>query len=125
MAWVVSRDHPLANAREVTLERLAEFPHAAITGGPRELRDPQADRRALVPARCGLSEREIDRLRALAPRLKALCQEVAAGPVPPSLAHGDLHRSNIMAAGQDVRLFDPFDPALLAEARQRAQLEHA
>src|SRR3954469_5136497 len=49
MAWVVGREHPLANTRAVTLERLAEFPHAAITGGPRELRNLEADRRALVP----------------------------------------------------------------------------
>jgi DNA-binding transcriptional LysR family regulator len=49
MAWVVSRNHPLANAASVTLEALAGFPHAAITGGLKELRDQDADRRALVP----------------------------------------------------------------------------
>jgi DNA-binding transcriptional LysR family regulator len=49
MTWVVARGHPLANTGAVTLERLAEFPHAAITGGPKELRNPEADRRALVP----------------------------------------------------------------------------
>jgi DNA-binding transcriptional LysR family regulator len=49
MAWVVARDHPLANGPGVTLARLAEFPHAAITGGPKELRNQEADRRALVP----------------------------------------------------------------------------
>lgn len=49
MAWVVARDHPLAHAREVTLENLAAYPHAAITGGPKELRDQQADRRELAP----------------------------------------------------------------------------
>ncbi|MDB5442994.1 MAG: transcriptional regulator, LysR family [Phenylobacterium sp.] len=49
MAWVVARNHPLAAARAVTLEQLVEFPHAAITGGPKELRNPEADRRALVP----------------------------------------------------------------------------
>lgn len=46
MAWVVARGHPLANKREVSLEELTAFPHAAITGGLKELRDP--DSRALI-----------------------------------------------------------------------------
>jgi DNA-binding transcriptional LysR family regulator len=49
MAWVVARDNPLASLNSVTLERLAEAPHAAITGGPKELRNQEADRRALMP----------------------------------------------------------------------------
>src|SRR5665213_1513409 len=48
MAWVVSRTHPLANAPSVTLEALAGYPHAAITGGLKELRDQDADRLSLI-----------------------------------------------------------------------------
>jgi len=49
MSWVVARDHPLALGRPASLEDLARFPHAAITGGPKELRDPADERRTLAP----------------------------------------------------------------------------
>jgi hypothetical protein len=42
----------------------------------------------------GLDDGEIARLRALEPRLVALCHELAA-PVPSALVHGDLHLSNV------------------------------
>jgi DNA-binding transcriptional LysR family regulator len=49
LAWVVAIGHPLASAKEVTLEMLAATPHAKIGAGPAELRSEQADRRGLVP----------------------------------------------------------------------------
>jgi DNA-binding transcriptional LysR family regulator len=49
LAWVVAREHPLASAKQVTLEMLAATPHAKIAAGPAELRSEQADRRGLVP----------------------------------------------------------------------------
>jgi len=49
MAWVVARDHPLANGRQPTLADLAAYPHAAIGGGPRDRRTEPPDRRELAP----------------------------------------------------------------------------
>jgi DNA-binding transcriptional LysR family regulator len=48
LSWVVARDHPLASARQVTLEMLAATPHAVISAAPIELGSAQADRRGLV-----------------------------------------------------------------------------
>jgi DNA-binding transcriptional LysR family regulator len=49
MTWVVARGHPLARARDVTVEQLAAYPHAGIVGPPKDLRDEHGDRRTLVP----------------------------------------------------------------------------
>jgi DNA-binding transcriptional LysR family regulator len=49
LVWVVTREHPLAAANEVTLEMLAATPHAKIAAGPAELRSEQDERRGLVP----------------------------------------------------------------------------
>lgn len=51
----------------------------------------------------GLTEEEAARLRALAPRLAALCDELEAFGLPATLDHGDLHLWNIVTAeGQSV-----------------------
>lgn len=49
---------------------------------------------------------EIERLRALAPRLKALCAELAGYAVPHTLVHGDLHLGNVARRGHDYLFFD-------------------
>jgi Phosphotransferase enzyme family len=43
----------------------------------------------------GLDEDEVARLRSLEPRLRALCRQLADGPVPNALVHGDLHLGNV------------------------------
>jgi hypothetical protein len=54
----------------------------------------------------GLSGEEIARLRSLAPRLKDRCAEVAAGPIPATLVHGDYHPGNIVADDAGVLIYD-------------------
>jgi DNA-binding transcriptional LysR family regulator len=49
LVWVVAREHPLAAAKEVTLEMLAATPHAKIAAASMELRSEQDERRGLVP----------------------------------------------------------------------------
>lgn len=53
-----------------------------------------------------LSAEELARLRALAPRLADDCAALAAGPVPVSLHHGDLHDGNVFVDGARYRFFD-------------------
>lgn len=57
-----------------------------------------------------LTTDDIARLRALAPRLKAMCAELAAYAVPYSLTHGDLHSGNI--TGETLRFFDWTDACI-------------
>ena len=45
-----------------------------------------------------LSAEEIAQLRALVPRLKSICGELADYHIPYSLNHGDLHSGNIITA---------------------------
>jgi hypothetical protein len=53
---------------------------------------------------------EIAQLRALAPRLKAMCSELAGYRVPDSLSHGDLHSGNI--TGETLLIFDWTDACI-------------
>lgn len=64
------------------------------------------DEEALSP----LSADEIAQLRAVAPRLKAMCDELADYAVPYSLNHGDLHSGNI--TGETLRFFDWTDACI-------------
>lgn len=57
-----------------------------------------------------LSEEEAVRLCDLAPRLKAMCSELAGYRVPYSLNHGDLHNGNI--TGQTLHFFDWTDACI-------------
>jgi hypothetical protein len=57
-----------------------------------------------------LSRDEAVRLRELAPRLKAMCDQLAGYRVPYSLNHGDLHSGNI--TGETVCFFDWTDACI-------------
>lgn len=57
-----------------------------------------------------LSAEEIAQLRALAPRLKTMCDELAGFNVPYSLNHGDLHSGNI--TGETLQFFDWTDACI-------------
>lgn len=78
------------------------------------LQPPLADR---------LGDEEVAQLRRRRPELEALCRDLAAQGVPPSLEHGDLWAANIIAAEdgnvvidwEDAAIAHPFfSPALLA-----------
>ncbi len=73
------------------LERLAE------QVGPL-LEDP------LLPSL--LEQGELGPIQSLAPRLHAMCAELATFRVPPSLVHGDLHPGNIAMRGAQPLFFD-------------------
>jgi hypothetical protein len=49
---------------------------------------------------------ELVRLRALAPRFRELCTELAAFGLPDSLQHDDLHDGNVFARGERIAIFD-------------------
>jgi Ser/Thr protein kinase RdoA (MazF antagonist) len=54
----------------------------------------------------GVEPALVERLRAQAPRLRAMCAELAAAGVPPALVHGDLHAGNVAATDGDPVFFD-------------------
>jgi len=66
--------------------------------------DPLLEDTALVAAH--LDAVEVERLRALAPRLKAICAELASYAVPPTLVHGDLHLDNVARPTGSYLFFD-------------------
>ncbi len=55
---------------------------------------------------------EMARLRALGPRLKAMCAELATYAVPHTLVHGDLHLGNVARSGDGFLFFDWTDACL-------------
>jgi hypothetical protein len=54
----------------------------------------------------GLTEEEIAHFRHEAPRLKAMCAELAAMGIPDSLMHGDLHLGNVARRNGQLLFFD-------------------
>ena len=46
------------------------------------------------------------RLEAVLPTLKRALAQLAAGPVPETLVHGDLHPWNVMVTTNELRIFD-------------------
>ena len=60
----------------------------------------------LVSRPLPLEDEELAELRAFAPRLAALCEELAAGDVPPSIQHDDLHMGNVYELGGRRRVLD-------------------
>lgn len=55
---------------------------------------------------------EIERLRDLAPRLKAMCAELASYAVPHALVHGDLHLGNVARPADSYLFFDWTDACI-------------
>jgi hypothetical protein len=53
-----------------------------------------------------LKPEDVQAMRALAPRLKRRCDEVAALPLPMTLVHGDLHLGNAAQSGDGLAIFD-------------------
>jgi Phosphotransferase enzyme family len=54
----------------------------------------------------GLEPDEVARLRALAPRYRELCEELAAFGLPDSIQHDDLHDGNVFVRDGRVAIFD-------------------
>lgn len=53
-----------------------------------------------------LTAEEAAQFRAAAPRLQALCAQLAAYAIPPTLAHGDFHAGNIIRNDGKVVIYD-------------------
>lgn len=72
-----------------------------------------ADTAAMLPGRpAGLSAAEIDRLRGLAPRLRAMCSDLAGYNLPSSLEHGDFWAGQIVVNGDRSIFIDWSDSSL-------------
>ncbi len=54
----------------------------------------------------GLSDQERSSMLSAVPGFEQACRRLEAGPVPPSLDHGDLHNSNLLAQDGHFRLVD-------------------
>jgi len=54
----------------------------------------------------GLDSEEVDRLLALAPKYRELCDELAALELPASIQHDDLHQWNVFVRGERVAIYD-------------------
>ncbi|MBA3533986.1 MAG: aminoglycoside phosphotransferase family protein, partial [Ardenticatenales bacterium] len=65
-----------------------------------------------APMMALLKTEEVAQLRALAPRLKALCAEASTYRVPPSLVHGDLHLGNVAQQEGRYLIFDWTDSCI-------------
>ena len=59
-----------------------------------------------------LARDEIVRLRAFAPRLSELCDELATCGVPETILHDDLHHANVFADGNCLRVLDWGDASI-------------
>ncbi len=65
--------------------------------------DPHLEKEAVMRS---LPDEDYARLRAAAPRLKAMCDELASYGLPQTLMHGDFHAGNIAVRGEDIIFFD-------------------
>ena len=79
-----------------------------LAGMPAQMRDLIADKSAL----CGLTENEQARLRALMPTIESACDQLASGPIPQTLMHGDLHGGNIVLNEHGYVIFDWTDACI-------------
>jgi hypothetical protein len=87
---------------DLRLHRLkGHIDHLLADGGAMLLGEPQ-----------GLTWEEATQLRALGPRLKAACDQLAAYGMPDSLVHNDFHAGNIVADDTQLIIFDWADSAV-------------
>jgi len=59
-----------------------------------------------------VSEAQGEQLRALAPKLKAICAKLAGYNVPQTLVHGDMHMGNVARQGGNFFFFDWTDACI-------------
>jgi outer membrane murein-binding lipoprotein Lpp len=59
-----------------------------------------------------LTDAEIEDLKALTPKIKAMCHELSTGGIPQTLVHGDLHSQNIIVTDDRYIFFDWSDAAI-------------
>ena len=59
-----------------------------------------------------LEPEELARLRAFSPRFEQLCAELAAGGVPATVQHDDLHMGNVYELNERLRLLDWGDSSI-------------
>lgn len=59
-----------------------------------------------------VSETQGEQLRALSPKLKAICAELASYNVPQTLVHGDMHMGNVARQGERFLFFDWTDACI-------------
>jgi hypothetical protein len=79
-----------------------------LSGMPAQMRDLIADESALH----GLTEDEQTRLRTIMPAIESACDQLASGPIPQTLMHGDLHGGNIALNDQGYVIFDWTDACI-------------
>ena len=123
--WMLLRDFggkPLENATieqyEEAVARLSQIQVEAVDRVEELLAAGCADRRLSrlraqidpllvdVEVVSRLSGEELEKLRALSPRLKEMCDRLASYGVPETLAHGDFHDTNIASRGGEYVIFD-------------------
>ena len=119
----LGQGEPLA-AQEAMLRAIAGMQRAAAARADDLLALGCADRRldrlaaqidpllADPAARDGLADADAEQLRHLAPRLRAMCAELAAYRIPQTLVHGDLHGDNVAARDGTLLVFDWTDACL-------------
>ncbi len=71
-----------------------------------------------------LDDAAVMRLRAFAPRLKALCAELAACGVPHSLEHGDFYPGQVLVTQRQIRFIDWSDATITHPFFSFCGLEH-
>ena len=111
-----------ARLQQATAERLSALRAVRLADrGPSRLAQQAAawlsdlDSTAQLPGldrNTWLTGEESATLRAALPRLLTLCQELAAGLVPPTLLHGDLHMNNVAAGRKRPLFFDWTDACI-------------
>lgn len=79
-----------------------------LAGMPGSMRDLLADDSALH----NFTEDEKARLRALMPAVESACEQLASGPIPQTLMHGDLHGGNIALNDDGYVIFDWTDACI-------------
>jgi hypothetical protein len=67
---------------------------------------------ALLDDGLPLDDESIARLRAFAPRLVQLCQELDSHGIPDSIQHDDLHHANVYEDGERLRILDWGDSSI-------------
>lgn len=71
-----------------------------------------ADLAFLTVSPQGLTPPEVETVRTLTPKIKLLCQQIAAYGLPDTLDHGDFHPHNINIAGNTAIIYDWADGAV-------------